>query len=105
MDSPKLNPKKSLSFAGQCKGNQLIRTQAAFFKNPATMRMIEIQTGILRPSICRYVRTLRKSGSIEIVRIGYCPDTKHLAGFYSTNPALFLPNPQMNLFEGGQNHV
>ena len=88
----------------QFKGNQLKATKEAFFASPATMRMIELATGILRPNICRYVRELSKTGNIELVKVGYCPATKSRAGFYSTNPDLWLPNPQMSLFEGGTNN-
>ncbi|NCD68087.1 hypothetical protein [Mucilaginibacter agri] len=67
--------------------NELLRTFSAFFKEPSTMRMVEVQTGILRPNICRYVARLQKSGKIKLIKFGHCPYTKHIAGFYSTNPA------------------
>ena len=68
--------------------NELFRTFSAFFNKPATMRMVEVQTGILRPNICRYVARLQKSGKIKLIKFGYCPYTRHIAGFYSTNPAV-----------------
>ncbi|WP_345951316.1 hypothetical protein ABDD95_07760 [Mucilaginibacter sp. PAMB04274] len=60
----------------------------AFFAGPATMRMIEVQTGVLRPNICRYVARLKRAGQIKLVRYGYCPYTRHIAGFYCTNMQL-----------------
>jgi hypothetical protein len=69
--------------------SELYRTYAAFYDRPATMRMVEVETGILRPNICRYVAYLEATGLIQKVRIGYCPFTRHRAGFYSTNPFIY----------------
>jgi len=69
--------------ARKLKGELLV-TYIAFMPKPATMRMIEVSTGILRPNICRYVARLRKLGLISFEGLDYCPHTKHLAGFYST---------------------
>lgn len=69
--------------------SELIKTYSAFYREPSTMRMIEVQTGILRPNICRYVARLIREGRIRLVRIAYCPHTKHLAGFYCTNPEIY----------------
>jgi hypothetical protein len=63
---------------------ELWLTYIAFMPKPATMRMIEVSTGILRPNICRYVARLKKLGLIEFEGQGFCPHTKHLAGFYTT---------------------
>lgn len=106
MDRPHLNPRLSLKPPkDNYFGKQFQATKEAFFQFPATMRMIEVQTGILRPNICRYVRTMSNSGIIQVVRIGLCPETRHRAGFYSTNPDLFIPSPQLQLTfnEGGSN--
>ncbi len=65
--------------------NELIRTLEAFRDAPATMRMVEVNTGILRPNICRYVSRLLKEGKIRLVRFNYCPHTHHIAGFYSSD--------------------
>jgi hypothetical protein len=65
--------------------NELIRTLEAFRNAPATMRMVEVKTGILRPNICRYVARLLKEGKIRLVRFNYCPHTHHIAGFYSSD--------------------
>lgn len=106
MDRPHLNPQISLTpLKDNYFRNQFQSTKEAFFQAPATMRMIEVQTGILRPNICRYVRTMSNSGIIQVVRIGLCPETRHRAGFYSTNPDLFIPSPQLQLkFDGGSSN-
>ena len=65
--------------------NELYRIIHAFFNEPATMRMVEVKTGILRPNICRYVARLKRKGQIKLTGYGLCPFTKHLAGFYTTN--------------------
>lgn len=81
---------------------EIIRTYDAFFRIPATMRMVEVQTGILRPNICRYVARLVREGKIKLIRYGYCPHTKHLAGFYSSDTCRFKHsevNLQFQLFK------
>lgn len=76
---------------------QFSRTFQAFFQ-PQTMKELSISTGIDRANICRYVRVMRKAGTIAIVKKKYCSITKHLAGVYTTNPAL-MPPKQPSLFE------
>jgi hypothetical protein len=77
----------------QCKDKhfeaQKKRVFAAFYKQPKTMLMVSIETGILRANICRYVAEWEKENRICIVRKGICPISKHRAGFYTTNPELF----------------
>ncbi len=78
---------------GQYKSNGL-RPQfkiifQAFYNQPKTMLMVAVETGILRANICRYVAELQKQNRISIVRKGFCPISKHRAGFYTTNPELF----------------
>jgi hypothetical protein len=68
---------------------QMQKVFAAFYKQPKTMLMVSIETGILRANICRYVSQLKKDNRIRIVRKGICPITKYRAGFYTTNPELF----------------
>jgi hypothetical protein len=68
---------------------QMQKVFAAFYKQPKTMLMVSIETGILRANICRYVAQWKKDNRIRIVRKGICPITKHRAGFYTTNPELF----------------
>jgi hypothetical protein len=68
---------------------QIQKVFIAFHREPKTMLMVSIETGILRANICRYVAELGKQNRICIVRKGICPITKHRAGFYTTNPELF----------------
>ena len=68
---------------------QMKRVFAALYRQPKTMLMVSIETGILRANICRYVAEWEKENRICIVRKGICPISKHRAGFYTTNPDLF----------------
>ena len=75
---------------------QMKRVFAALYRQPKTMLMVSIETGILRANICRYVAEWGKENSIKVVRKGICPISKHRAGFYTTNtelfPAIFEPS-------------
>jgi len=68
---------------------QMKRVFAALYRQPKTMLMVSIETGILRANICRYVAKWEKENRICIVRKDICPISKHRAGFYTTNPELF----------------
>ena len=83
---------------------QLRITKEAFFKKPSTMREVEVLTKVLRPHICRFVSLMRENGTIQAIKKGRCSITRRIVGIYSTNPALFLPNPQMSLFNAGGNN-
>jgi hypothetical protein len=83
LNSPK-GQGKDKHFQGQMK-----RVFAALYRQPKTMLMVSIETGILRANICRYVAEWEKENRICIVRKGICPISKHRAGFYTTNPELF----------------
>jgi len=93
MESNQLNSPKVFSHKGQGKNThfqaQLKRVFAALYRQPKTMLMVSIETGILRANICRYVAEWGKENRICIVRKGICPISKHRAGFYTTNPDLF----------------
>ena len=58
------------------------------FYSPKTMAMVEHETGIMRPNICRYVAFLKKNGKIRLIKTDTCPITKCKAGFYQTSPAV-----------------
>jgi len=58
------------------------------FYSPKTMAMVEHETGIMRPNICRYVGTLKKDGKIRLIKTDTCPITKCKAGFYQTDRAI-----------------
>ncbi len=68
---------------------QMQRVFAALYRQPKTMLMVSIETGILRANICRYVAKLRKQNSIRIVQKSICPISKRRAGYYTTNTELF----------------
>ena len=68
---------------------QMKQVFVTFYRQPKTMLMVSIETGILRANICRYVAKWKKQNCIKIVRQGICPISKHRAGFYTTNPELF----------------
>ena len=60
-----------------------------FQQQPQTMLQVSIKSGILRANICRYIADMEQKGIIQIIKTGRCPLTKHSAGFYSTDKALF----------------
>jgi hypothetical protein len=76
---------KDKNFQGQMK-----RVFAALYRQPKTMLMVSVETGILRANICRYVAKWRKQNSIKIVRKGICPISKsNSVQFLTTNPEFF----------------
>lgn len=93
MESNQLNSPKVFLRKRQSKDKyfqvQTKRVFAALYRQPKTMLMVSIETGILRANICRYVAEWEKENRICIVRKGICPISKHRAGFYTTNPDLF----------------
>lgn len=68
---------------------QMKRVFAALYRQPKTMLMVSVETGILRANICRYVAEWEKRNCIKVVRKGICLISKHRAGFYTTNPEYF----------------
>ncbi len=61
----------------------------AFRRNPVTMLMIEVETGIMRSNITRYVAEWKKENKIHLLKKDRCPISKQQAGYYTTNPILF----------------
>ncbi len=57
---------------------------------PKTMLQVATETGIFRANICRYLRTFRKRGQIQLIRIGVCPISKHKQVFTQPIKANFL---------------
>jgi hypothetical protein len=96
------NPINDLNLKDCDKGNtkhlQFKQTFAEYFKEPQTMKMVSVKTGIDRANICRYNRVMRKGELIKIVKVGICPVTKHRANYYTTNPQLFPIDLQGKLF-------
>lgn len=81
--------------------NQLARVEAAFQSGLKTMKEVNIETGIMRENICRYVRTLRQCNRIYRGKKRFCSVTKYLAYEWTTNEELKpISEPkQLNLFE------
>lgn len=73
---------------------QMERVFAALHRQPKTMLMVSIETGILRANICRYVAEWEKENRICIVRKGICPISKHRAGYYTTDPEFICSLPK-----------
>ena len=63
---------------------QMKRVYKSFSERPKTMLMVSVETGILRANICRYISEWEKENSIELIKFGICPISKHRAGFYCT---------------------
>ena len=77
------------------------RTYEYFLQKPATMFQCEIDTGIPRPYVCWYVRSMRKNGNIQIARYGRCPISKYDGvQFLTTDKKLFTKEiKQPSLFD------
>lgn len=84
----------------QANGNdQLNIVFNAFFESPKTMKEVDKETGVMRESICRHVKTLRASNKIVLVGYRKCKETGHgKVGIYTTNPDLFPLSNQLKLF-------
>ena len=70
---------KDKDYTGQMK-----RVYKSFSERPKTMLMVSVETGILRANICRYISEWEKENSIELIKFGICPISKHRAGYYYT---------------------
>ena len=94
-------PDNSL-LSGQAKDKelqaQMVRVYSVLFKEPKTMLMVSIETGILRANICRYIAKWRESKCIDVAKVDRCKITKHEANYYTTNPQLFRKSNQLKMF-------
>ena len=75
---------------------QITQVFAVFKRNPSTMLMASVETGILRANICRYIAKWKKQGSIHLLKQGFCKVSKHRAGYYTADMNLFTK--QLELF-------
>ncbi len=95
MENNQMNSPKIFSYKGQRKGkdnhfrSQMERVFEAFKRNPSTMLMVSIETGILRANLCRYVAKWQKQGRIHLLRQGLCKVSKYRAGYYTTDTKYF----------------
>jgi hypothetical protein len=84
-------PGKSLD-SRYCKDKQfegqMIKVFEAFKRNPSTMLMVSIETGVFRANICRYVAGWKRQGSIFNLKDGICKISKHRAAYYTTDTNL-----------------
>jgi len=72
----------------------------AFKERPKTMFEVDRETLVPRANICRFVGKWKESNTIQVVRFGICPISKEGGvQFLTTNPDLFPPQKQYNLFE------
>ena len=79
------------------KSKELLAVYLAFMKSPKTMKEVDIETGIMRESICWYCRTLRQQNKLFKVGIRKCKVTKHSAATWTTNPEINPNNIQLKL--------
>ena len=70
----------------------------AFFESPKTMKEVDKETGVMRESICRRVKTLRIQRKIFLLGYRKCKITGRKAGIYTTDPALIPKSNQLELF-------
>ena len=79
---------------------QLKKVFKAFQETPKTRLQVADECGILRGNVCYYVRDLKRRKQIAVIKTGKDPKTRHKAEFLSTDPDLFPPELQRELFEG-----
>lgn len=89
MKNQNSTPKKGNSKNKQKRITQKKRVYAALYKQPQTMLMVSIRTGILRANICRIIAKLRETDSVAMVKEGICAISHHKAMFLTTDPAKF----------------
>ena len=104
MENNQLNSPKVFLHKGQGKDThfqtQMQRVFAALYKQPKTMLMVSVETGIMRSNITRYIAKWRKQDCIKIVKLGICPLSKSKGvQFLTTNPELFpaIVEPNKNV--------
>ena len=69
---------------------QMQITYQSFKEHPKTMLQVSIETGILRANICRYVKIMRESNEMQILKLGRCPISKRSGvQFLTTDKGLF----------------
>lgn len=77
---------------------QLQKVFKAFYNHPQTMLMADNETGVRRASICWYVAALKKADLICEIKKSKCEISNYTAGYYTTNPDLFVKSNQLKLF-------
>lgn len=84
---------------GQGKDTQFERVYEALSKKAMTMLEAELQTGVRRESICRYVGKLKEANRIAVRKIRKCSITGYpYVQELTTNPDLFPQSNQLKMF-------
>ena len=79
--------------------DELQKVYNSFYNKPKTMRQVEVETGVRRDHITRYVDTLKKNNKITIVNKGVCPITnRDGVQFLTTDPSFQPKFLQLSLF-------
>ena len=70
----------------------------SFSEFPKSMMMVEVETGIMRTNITRYVAVMKRQGTIKLIKKDVCPISgMSNVGFYQTNaniqPAPYVSAP------------
>lgn len=79
--------------------NQYRKVSNAFSQEPKSRLMAAMETDIFIQNVCRYVDMLIDLNQIAIARMDYCKITNQLVEYLTTNPDLFPPNNQLELFD------
>lgn len=69
--------------------SQYKRVRISFKECPKTMLRVSRETGIERASVCRYVSSMLAKGEIALAYKGKDACSGCIAGYYTTNKALF----------------
>jgi len=86
-------------FTKEKKKNQIRRTFEALKECPMTTKMIQVETGIPRENITRYIAYLERRNKIVTVEEKPCEITGFKAKYYSTDPEYFHPDTQSEMFK------
>lgn len=95
------NRVKTENITPKNKEAQFRRVRTSFMERPKTMMEVEVQTGVMRSNITRYVATMRRRLQIQIHHYGICPVTRASGvQFLTTDENLFIkPIVQPTLFD------
>jgi hypothetical protein len=77
--------------------SQMKITFEAFQKQPKTMFMVEVETGINRANICRYIAKWEKQNLIYLAKFDLCKISKYRAGYYTTDKNFIKISLQLTL--------
>lgn len=78
--------------------NQFQQVYELLLSVPATRKEVSVILGIDRANVCRYVKTLRDSVNIWVVKKRLCKITKHRAEELTCDPQFKPADNQLKLF-------